>query len=138
MRSQVVLRMMKIPIESKEAIGKLRASISEGVRELQVAVSAVDPTLKASAEQFRNQAFGTLKDVESKVAQAVKRENAIALSQLEKAQVHLMPNGKPAERVQGPMYYLARYGGAFLDTLYERFEVDLEFPPDAGKLGCVC
>ena len=61
----------------------------------------------------------------------MKRESAIALSQLEKAQVHLMPNGKPAERVQGPMYYLARYGGAFLDTLYERFEVDLEFPPDA-------
>tara|TARA_Y100000590_G_scaffold468482_2_gene651395 strand:+ start:2361 stop:3968 length:1608 start_codon:yes stop_codon:yes gene_type:complete len=123
----------EIPIESKEAIGKLRASISEGVSELQVTVSAVDPTLRAPAEQFRNQAFGTLKDLESKLAQAVKRKSAIALSQLEKAQVHLMPNGKPTERVQGPMYYLARYGGAFLDTLYERFEVDLDRPPDAGR-----
>ena len=123
----------EIPTESKKAISKLRASLSEGVSELQVAVSAVDPTLKASAEQFRNQAFGTLKDVEAKVAQAVKRESKIALSQLEKAQLHLMPNGKPAERVQGPMYYLARYGGAFLDALYDRFEVDLDCPPDAGR-----
>ena len=37
-----------------------------------------------------------------------------------------MPNGKPAERVQGPLYYLARYGGAFLDDVYARFTVNLD------------
>jgi uncharacterized protein YllA (UPF0747 family) len=55
----------------------------------------------------------------------VKRESEIGLSQLEKAQVHLFPLGKPAERVQSPFYYLARYGGTLLDELYARFEVNL-------------
>ena len=50
---------------------------------------------------------------------------ATALQQLEKAQVHLFPKGKPAERVQNPFYYLTRYGGSFLDSLYERFEVNV-------------
>ena len=36
-----------------------------------------------------------LDDVEKKVTQAVKRESEIKLSQLEKAQLHLFPNGKP-------------------------------------------
>jgi uncharacterized protein YllA (UPF0747 family) len=55
----------------------------------------------------------------------VKRESEIGLAQLEKAQIHLFPLGKPAERVQSPFYYLARYGGAVLDALYERFDVNL-------------
>ena len=113
------------PVEIKVAISNLRASVGAGVKDLQVAVKAVDPTLKDSTDHVRNQAFAALQEVEKKVTQAVKRESEIALSQLEKAQLHLMPNGKPAERVQGPMYYLVRYGGSFLDTLYEQFAVDL-------------
>jgi uncharacterized protein YllA (UPF0747 family) len=55
----------------------------------------------------------------------VKRASETGLSQLEKAQVHLFPLGKPAERVQSPFYYLARYGGSLLDALHERFRVNL-------------
>ncbi len=39
--------------------------------------------------------------------------------QLEKAAVHLYPNGQPQERVLNPYQYLIRYGKALLDEIYE-------------------
>ena len=117
-----------VPEDVKASIGKLRGAIGGGVSDLQQAVSAVDPTLKGPVQTVRSQAFAALGEVEKKVTQAVKRESEIALTQIQKAQNHLMPNGKPAERVQSPLYYLTRYGGAFLDAVYERFEVNLNDP----------
>ncbi len=123
----------EVPEDVKVAIGQLRGAIGSGVSELQKAATAVDPTLKGPVQTLRSQAFAALGEVEKKVTQAVKRESEIALSQIEKAQIHLMPNGKPAERVQSPLYYLARYGGAFLDDLYGRFSVNLDDPRRVGE-----
>jgi uncharacterized protein YllA (UPF0747 family) len=96
------------------------------VGELQNAVKSVDPTLKGPVQHVRSQAFAALDDLEKKVVHAVKRENEIALAQLEKAQLHLYPTGKPQERVINPFYYLMRYGRAFLDEAHRRFEVNLD------------
>ena len=110
----------------RAAIGALRGSIGSGVSELQKAAVAVDPTLKGPIQNLRSQAFGALGEVEKKVMQASKRESEIALAQIEKAQLHLFPLGKPAERVTSPLYFLARYGDALLDDLHERFTVNLD------------
>ena len=123
----------EVPEEVKASIGKLRGAIGGGVSDLQQAVNAVDPTLKGPVQTVRSQAFAALGEVEKKVTQAVKREGEIALAQIQKAQMHLMPNGKPAERVQSPLYYLARYGGAFLDAVYEGFKVNLDDPTLVDK-----
>lgn len=114
------------PASVQEALGTLRGAVGSGTAELQKAVSEVDPTLKGPVQTLRNQTFAALADVEKKVSQAVKRESEIALSQIEKAQLHLFPDGKPAERLQNPLYYLTRYGDAFLDDLHHRFEVKLD------------
>ena len=123
----------EVPEDVKTAIGQLRGAIGSGVSDLQKAVTGVDPTLKGPVQTLRSQAFAALGEVEKKVTQAVKRESEIALAQIEKAQIHLMPIGKPAERVQSPLYYLARYGGAFLDDLYARFSVNLDDPSRVGE-----
>ena len=115
----------EVPGEVRAAIGKLRGSVGSGLAELKRAVTAVDQTLGASVQQVGSQAYAALEDLERKIVQAVKRESEIGLAQLEKAQVHLYPMGKPAERVQSPFYYLSRYGGTVLDDLYERFRVNL-------------
>jgi bacillithiol biosynthesis cysteine-adding enzyme BshC len=116
----------EVPAEVRAVIGKLKGAIGSGAGELQKAATAVDPTLKGPVQHMRSQALAAIDDVEKKVVQAVKRETDIALAQLEKAQVHLYPRGKPAERVQSPFYYLTRYGDSFLDSLHERFAVNLE------------
>jgi bacillithiol biosynthesis cysteine-adding enzyme BshC len=115
----------EMPAEVRAALGKLRGALGGGLTELKRAVAAVDKTLAGPVQQTGSQAYAALDDLERKVVQAVKRESEIGLAQLEKAQIHLFPLGKPAERVQSPFYYLARYGGAVLDALYERFDVNL-------------
>jgi bacillithiol biosynthesis cysteine-adding enzyme BshC len=116
----------EVPGEVQASLERVRASLASGLAELKQAVSAVDPTLAGPVQQVGSQTFAALSELEKKIVQAVKREREIALSQLEKAQVHLYPAGKPAERIQSPFYYLARYGGAVLDDLYARFAVSLD------------
>jgi uncharacterized protein YllA (UPF0747 family) len=73
----------------------------------------------------RNAAFAAFDEAERKILQALKRENEIALEQLEKAQRHLYPLGKPQERILNPFYYLTRYGPDLVTRLAEEFVVDL-------------
>lgn len=115
----------EVPGDIRRALGSLRGAIGKGVSDLEGAVKGLDPTLKRPARHVRAQAFAALDDVERKVLAAVKREDEIALAQLEKARLHLFPDGELQERVLNPFYYLARYGGAFLDDVYRSFEVDL-------------
>jgi bacillithiol biosynthesis cysteine-adding enzyme BshC len=115
----------EVPEELRRSLGALRGSVGKGVGELQSLVRGVDPTLKGPVNHVRSQTFSALDDLEKKIVHAVKRESQIALSQLEKAQLHLYPTGKPQERIANPFYYLTRYGRAFLDGVFDRFEVNL-------------
>ena len=114
-----------MPNEVEEAIEGLRGSVATCTEEIGQAVSSIDPTLNAAAAQVRSQTLSALDELERKTLQALKRENQIGLNQLEKARLHLYPNGKPAERIQNPFYFLTRYGGAFLEELYNSFEVSI-------------
>ena len=115
----------EVPEDVRRAVGALRGAIAKGVGELHGVVKGVDPTLKGPVQHVRSHAFAALDDLEKKIVHAVKRESEIALAQLEKAQLHLFPAGKPQERILNPFYYLARYGGAFLDEVFTGFEVNL-------------
>jgi uncharacterized protein YllA (UPF0747 family) len=70
-------------------------------------------------------------EAEKKILQAVKRENETALQQLEKAQLHIAPEGKPQERVFGPVYYLSRYGFDWVKAVAEAMDVAL--PAESGE-----
>ena len=115
----------EIPPEIRKALGEIRGAIGRGSGSLAGAVKTLDGTLKGPVAQARNAAFAAFDEAERKILQAVKRENEIALDQLEKAQSHLFPTGKPQERVTNPFYYLSRYGPELVDALLERFDVDL-------------
>ncbi len=107
----------EFPEEIRRAVGSLRGEVARGTKELAQAVGDLDPTLSGVAQQVRSAAFTQLDEVERKVRQALKRENAIALQQVAKAQRHLFPDGKPQERNQSIWYYLSRYGEELLDEL---------------------
>ena len=114
-----------VPDEIQNRIAELRAKAGLALSELEMAVKSIDPTLAGSLRHARTQVFEAVAELERKITLAVKRENAIAISQIEKAAIHLFPGGVPVERVQSPLYYLARYGEAFLDELHASLEVEL-------------
>lgn len=128
---EVVSRIARdeMPPEVLAALGGLRGRVAEGAKALSVAVRGVDPTLTGPVDHFRNQALGLLADVERKVVQALKREQAIALQQVAKAQFQLFPGGRPQERVFPAIYFQARYGSAILEAWEAGAEEAMLLPP---------
>lgn len=112
----------EVPDRVQRALGKLRGAIGEGAGELLDAAREIDPTLKGPVTHARNTAFSELDSVEKKIVHALKEQNEIALQQLEKAQLHVFPQGKPQERVLNVFYYLVRYGEELIPELLERFQ----------------
>jgi bacillithiol biosynthesis cysteine-adding enzyme BshC len=113
------------PEDVKRILGQFRGAVGAAAGELTQAAKEIDPTLKGPIGQMRGAAFQLIADVEKKILLAIKRENEIALGQVEKAQHHLFPHGKPQERVMNVFYYLTRYGDALIPALMDRFTVDL-------------
>lgn len=128
----------EIPSPVKQAMGEFRGAVARSAADLVRAVREIDPTLKGPVESARNQAFMGLEEVERKVVQALKRQNEIAVEQLEKAAIHLHPLGRPQERVMNLFYYTSRYGRGVVDALLAEFspslepEASLPLPPPAG------
>jgi len=114
-----------LPEEASAALAKIRGAIGQGSGELTAAVKALDPTLKGPIGHARGVAFEAFAEAERKILQAVKREQEIALQQIEKARLHLYPNGKPQERSMNASYYLARFGASFVQSVYDEMQAAL-------------
>ena len=121
----------EVPEDIRRALGEIRGALGRGASELTKASRELDPTLKGPIQHARSVALDAFSDAEKKILQALKRENHTTLEQLEKAQLHLFPEGKPQERVAGPLYYLARYGSDWVDEVAAGMEVAL--PPEDGS-----
>jgi bacillithiol biosynthesis cysteine-adding enzyme BshC len=115
----------EVPPAVRQALGELRGAVGKGTGALAKAVQELDPTLRGPVTHARNTAFAAFDEAERKILQALKRENEIALEQLQKAQKHLYPMGRPQERVLNPFYYLTRYGPGLVSALMNEFAVDL-------------
>jgi len=115
----------EIPEEVRAALAEMRAAIGKGSGSLVRAVQQIDSTLKGPVTHARNSAFAALDEAERKILQSVKREQEIALEQVEKAQRHLHPFGKPQERILNMFYYLTRYGPDLIPGLLDEFKVAL-------------
>lgn len=114
-----------VPEDVRRALGQIRGALGKGAGELTSAARAVDPTLKGPIQHARGVAMEAFAEAEKKILQAVKRENETALQQLEKAQLHIAPEGKPQERIFGPVYYLSRYGREWVQAVADAMEVSL-------------
>jgi uncharacterized protein YllA (UPF0747 family) len=115
----------EVPDAVRQALGELKGAVARGSADLLKAAASIDPTLKGPVTNARNTALSAFQAAERKIIQSVKRENEVASNQLEVAQRHLFPEGQPQERILAPLYYLVRYGSEFVQSLAERFTVDL-------------
>ena len=122
----------EVPDGVRAALGKIRGAIGQGTGELQDAAVGIDPTLKGPIGHARGAAFAAFADAEKAILKAVKRESETTLQQLEKARLHLFPEGKPQERMLNVVYYLARYGVRFLQDVRDAMDPALVRGGDEG------
>jgi bacillithiol synthase len=117
----------------RRALDELRAALESGSAALVEAARPLDPTLKGPIERVKSVSLDALSDAERKIDQAVKRQSETTLQQLEKARIHLYPDGVPQERITNPVYFLARYGTALLAELLELFAREMPAGEVAGS-----
>jgi len=115
----------EVPPEVRGALGEIRGALGKGAGALTKASQEIDATLKGPVNHARNTALAAFDEAERKILQALKRQNEIALDQLEKAQRHLFPLGRPQERSLNAFYYLTRYGPELVSSLLSEFDVAL-------------
>ncbi len=90
------------------------------------AVSAEIPGIRATAEKARAGARKAARQLEKAVDASVLERQSVLRRQIEKTALHLYPGGMPQERVLNPLYYLARFGPEFLESLDREVEMAVE------------
>lgn len=81
--------------------------------------AAIDHTLVQHVEALHTKLQKQIHEAGKKMLRAEKRKFEVQRNQLLKLKGQLFPNGNLQERVDNFMPYYARYGNAFIDTLYQ-------------------
>ena len=108
-----------------KSLGAIREMLEQEGASLVTAARPVDPTLKGPIEHALSVSLDSWAEAERKIVQAVKRKGETRLKQVEKARLHLFPDGVPQERLVNVFYYLARYGSPLLEEILEGFSREL-------------
>ena len=123
-----------LPEGVKQALVEIRETLEREGAALVDAARPVDPTLKGPIEHARSVSLDGWSEAERKIMQAVKRNSETRLQQVEKARLHLFPDGGPQERLVNVFYYLTRYGSPLLEELLDRFSQHLPAGLAAGSM----
>ncbi len=89
-------------------------------------VSAIDPTLRSTVERGENHMRKTVELLRFKSARALRKQDATVSKQFERLRAHLLPTGKPQERVLSPFSFFLKLGAK---SVVERF---LALPPEGS------
>jgi bacillithiol biosynthesis cysteine-adding enzyme BshC len=128
----------ELPEGVRAALLQLRRSMTTGYETLVEASLGIDPTLRGPLESARNAGYKQVEDAERKILSHLKKQQQTSSEQLQKASVHLFPDGNLQERVVGAVSYLARYGPDLLTGIARALEVRIGRDEPEGWDGVRC
>jgi uncharacterized protein YllA (UPF0747 family) len=88
-------------------------------------VSSVDPTLAGAVDTTLEKMGETLKSLQGKIVQAMKRNDETLRRQFQRSYTLIHP-GAPQERVIGSVFFLNRYGPGLIDQLLATLPLDTD------------
>lgn len=98
------------------------AIMEQTMAQLKAKATALDPTLRASAEAAMAKIRHQLQVLEKKMLRAEKQKMQNRLVKITKLKAHLFPNAGLQERVENFITYYLQFGDKFIDTLKEGME----------------
>ncbi len=81
----------------------------------------IDKNLIGSCKLAEGKILKTIKYLEDKIASSTKRQNSIARRQIMKVHNNIFPDGNLQERRINVLEYLIKFGGKFLNIVYDNF-----------------
>lgn len=100
-----------------------KQQVTDTYNDIKTAVKNIDVTLQQHTEALQTKALNALNVLEKKMLKAEKRKFEAEQRQISKLKSVLFPHGELQERIDNFLPYFARYGAAFIDTLYNNSAV---------------
>ena len=103
-------------------IGELRASAAEAAQLVlrhRAALAELEPALAIGLKKAAEQIRGSVERVAEKAERVHKNRAGKGERHVRRVNAALGPRGAPQERVLGPFQFVARYGPAFVEALWE-------------------
>ncbi|MGD8495134.1 MAG: bacillithiol biosynthesis cysteine-adding enzyme BshC [Gemmatimonadales bacterium] len=111
------------PPAVRSALDALDGSLAEGFDGLAAAVERELPGITSAVGKARHLSTRALEEFSRTVDARVREREAVALGQADRLRRHLLPDGRPQERVLAAAQFLARYGNALVDALLDASRV---------------
>jgi bacillithiol biosynthesis cysteine-adding enzyme BshC len=102
---------------------KLNGTLTEAKHlydEIKKQAASIDTTLEKHVDSLKTKTLQGLEELESKMLRAEKRKFADQQRQIHTLKENLFPGGDLQERHDNFMLYYAKWGGAFIEKLYEQ------------------
>ncbi len=93
-----------------ERFVEARERLERDVAELLDAVGGLDPTLAGPVERGRDALEWTVARLRTKAADALARRDHVTTRQFARLRAHLLPDGRPQERVLSPFSHFLKFG----------------------------
>ncbi len=114
----------RLPDEIEQVLGDTETSVAEQLSRLEHAVPVIDPTLAGAVQSTKGRMERDLRNLRGKIIQAAKRRDDTLRRQFHRARAQAFPDGTPQERAVGAVYFLNRYGDAFIERLLADLPLD--------------
>lgn len=111
------------PPAVRAALDTLDGSLAEAFDSLAAAVERELPGITSAVGKARHLSTRALEEFSRTVDARVREHEAVALGQADRLRRHLLPDGRPQERVLAAAQFLARYGDPLVDALLDASRV---------------
>jgi bacillithiol synthase len=115
----------QLPVEVDHSLGDAETQIRHSLDRVIAAMPALDPTLAGAARTTQGKMEHELRTLRTKVIHAAKRRDETLRRQFTRAQAQFYPLGHPQERTLAVVFFLNRYGPAFVERLLDQLPLDL-------------
>ena len=114
-----------LPASVDEAVQDAGRAIEDRLIVVAREVQQIDATLEGAARSTLTRMQDDLRKLHAKIIQAAKRKDETLKRQFRHAQAQAFPGGHPQEREIGFVYFLNKYGPAFIERLADDLPVDM-------------
>jgi bacillithiol synthase len=115
----------QLPVSVDRSLAGAEEQVRESMHRVIEAMPALDPTLAGAARTTLGKMEHELQTLRTKVIHAAKRRDETLRRQFTRAQAQFYPLGHPQERTLAVVFFLNRYGPAFVDRLLDQLPLDL-------------